>query len=302
MRTSAGAFTLVTLLAVGLRFPDPAEAQAKPLGWSASVNLSGVLTTGNAEASSFGLQASVNRNWLRTFFTISGGGIRQDSVEVTTFAVGNNPATAVVREESQRVAQAENYFAELGFERRVTERFFFHLGGGYERNLFSGVERKVSGRGGVGYVYSNPDKGEFKIAALATYTNQKEQVPDPTTKESFAGARLAVDYAQRFGNTKQNAWTTKLAVDENLEVTKDLRATWDNALTLAVTTRLAFQVSWRFAYRNLPALQEIDVFRPTGGPAYAKKAVPYEKIDNTYQVSLVINWGGQAPPASRPGP
>jgi len=180
------------LFAVTLGAPLKAHAQTRPVGWTTTANLSGVMTGGNTEALSLGLKARTERNWLRTQFFLEGGGIRQDAVDRTFYAVGT-PDSFAVTEISTRNKKAENYFAETGFERRVTERFFWDLGGGFKRDLFSGVEQLFSGRAGVGYYWSDRVAQELKLGVDATYNHQKEMVPNPDAKDNWAGGRFTAD-------------------------------------------------------------------------------------------------------------
>ena len=292
------------LFAVALGAPLKAHAQTRPVGWTTTANLSGVMTGGNTEALSLGLKARTERNWLRTQFFLEGGGIRQDAVDRTFYAVGT-PDSFAVTEISTRNKKAENYFAETGFERRVTERFFWDLGGGFKRDLFSGVEQLFSGRAGVGYYWSDRVAQELKLGVDATYNHQKEMVPNPDAKDDWAGGRFTADYAVKFGTNKQSAFTSKLALDQNLQVGKDLRALWDNALTVSMTRRLALQLGGKADFRNMPALQEIALFAVppvAGASSNAKVTTPYKKTDVQVTVSFVLNWGPQGPAGAKPTP
>jgi hypothetical protein len=282
----------------------PAAAQPKPVGWTTTANLSGVFTGGNSQASSFGLRARTERNWLRTQFFLDGGGIRQAAVDEVFYAVGT-PSDFTVTDLSKTSTKAENYFAATGFERRVTERFFWNLGGGFKRDLFSGVEELWSGSAGIGYFWTNRTSQDLKLGLAATYNRQKETVPDPATKDNYAGLRITADYGVKFGTTKQSSFTSKVVFDENLEVTEDFRSVWDNALTVAVNRRLALQLGGKWAYRNLPALREVDLFaiEPGAGVgAIGKVFVPYQKSDVWLTVSLVLNWGPAGPSGAKPTP
>jgi hypothetical protein len=294
-------FLVAALVAAGA---GTAAAQPRPVGWTTTANLSGVFTGGNSQASSFGFKARTERNWLRSQFFLDGGGIRQAAVDEVFYAVGT-PSDFTVTDLSTTSTKAENYYAATGFERRVTERFFWNLGGNFKRDLFSGVEELWSGSAGVGYIWTDRTSQDLKLGLAATYNSQKETVPDPATKESFAGARFTADYGVKFGTEKQSSFTSKLAFDENLEVTEDFRSVWDNALTVAVNRRLALQLGAKWAYRNLPALREVDLFaiQPgAGAGAIGKVFVPYQKSDVWLTVSLVLTWGPAGPSGAKPTP
>lgn len=295
-------------VAFGL-LPASTRAEAKPVGWSLTLNLGAVLTQGNTDTLSGAFKTRIERNWLRTVFYVDGSGMRQDAVETTRFATGSPALNGTVCEAgctlvetSTRSTKAEKYSAVMGFERRITERFYWDGEAAYDRDLFSGVERKEAGRLGVGYIWSSKEGGELKLGIQATYTDQKEKVPNPDTKEHYAGARLVAEYSAKFGMTKQHTFSSKLGADEDLQVTDDFRATWDNALTVNMTQRLSLQVSDKLAFRNLPALQEVALNPAAGGSSSLKVLTPLKKVDNTLQVALVITWSPHAPAASRPTP
>ena len=69
--------------------------------------------------------------------------------------------------------------------------------------------------------------------------------------------------------------------------------------------RLALQLGAKWAYRNLPALREVDLFaiEPGAGVgAIGKVFVPYQKSDVWLTVSLVLNWGPAGPSGAKPTP
>ncbi|HXB56374.1 MAG TPA: DUF481 domain-containing protein [Vicinamibacteria bacterium] len=300
--------------------PASSRAETKPVGWSANINLGAVLTQGNTETVSATLKARVERNWLRTLFYIDGSGMRQDATDNTSYAVGDASfvqpnggapgkvctGTCVVFPNSVRSTKAEKYSFDMGFERRITERVFWDAEGAYDRDLFSGVQRKVAGRLGVGYVWSSRDNGDFKLGVQATYTDQQEINPNPDTKDHYVGGRVTAEYDVKFGMTKQNTFNSKLAADEDLQVTNDFRTTWDNTLTVNMTQKLSLQVGDKLAFRNLPALNTIPLFasqalaQAAGASGSGQTLTPFKKVDNTVQVTLVISWTPHAPTASRP--
>jgi hypothetical protein len=245
--------------------------------------------------------------------------MRQDATDNTSYAVGDASfvqptggapgkvctGTCVVFPNSVRSTKAEKYSFDMGFERRITERVFWDAEGAYDRDLFSGVQRKVAGRLGVGYLWSSRDNGDFKLGVQATYTDQKETNPNPDTKDHYVGGRVTAEYDVKFGMTKQNTFNSKLAADEDLQVTSDFRTTWDNTLTVNMTQKLSLQVGDKLAFRNLPALNTIPLFASqalaqAAGSGGGQTLTPFKKVDNTVQVTLVISWTPHAPTASRP--
>ena len=296
---AAGACSVAVLAAAA----TPARAQTqKPPGWSATANLSGVATSGNSSTRSLGGKLRLERNWLRTFFFVEGGGVYQAAREGELFALGT-PASFELVDERDTVTKAEKYFTETGFERGVTEKFYWTLGAGWRRDIFSGVEHQVSARGGVGYVDVSP-RSEFKAAALATYTDQQDIVEDPELENPFFGGRMTFDYLKKFGEGDRSQFKTFLAVDQNFQTSDDTRILWDNALTVTMTARLALQVGYILNWRNLPAFEEIPVFslQPPNGVNTGTVLRRLDKLDQTFQVSLVVNWSPRPPSAAKPTP
>jgi hypothetical protein len=300
--------------------PASSRAETKPVGWSATLNLGAVLTQGNTDTLSAALKARIERNWLRTTFYFDGSGMRQDAVDDTSYGIGDASfvqptggapgkvctGACVVFPSSVRSTKAEKYSFDMGVERRITERVFWDAEGAYDRDLFSGVSRKVAGRVGVGYLWSSRDGGDFKLGVQATYTDQKETNPNPDAKDHYVGGRVVAEYDVKFGTTKQNTFNSKLGADEDLQLTNDFRTTWDNTLTVNMTQRLSLQVGDKLAFRNLPALKTIPLFasqaqaQAAASGGGSQTLTPFKKVDNTLQVTLVISWTPHAPTASRP--
>jgi hypothetical protein len=301
--TTSHRFLLAATLTALAAAAAPAAAQGeRPPGWSATANLSGVATSGNSSTRSFGGKLRLDRNWLRTFFFVEGGGIYQGAREGEIFAIGT-PASYEIVDARENVTKAEKYFLETGFERRVTEKFYWTIGGGWRRDIFAGIEHQVSARGGVGYVDVSP-RSEFKAAALATYTDQNDLVEDPELENPFFGGRMTFEYLKKFGEGERSQFKTVLAVDQNFQTGEDTRVLWENTLTVTMTARLALQLGYILNWRNLPAYEEINVFslRPPGGVNTGTVLRRLEKLDQTFTASLVLNWSPRPPSAAKPTP
>ncbi len=281
----------------------PAAAQTKPAGWSATANLSGVATAGNTSTSSFGAKLRLDRSWLRTLFYAEGAGVYQNAEQGSRFAVGSTDAFTVV-DETERVKKAENYYADFGFERRITEQLFWTVGGGWKRDVFSGVDRQLSARGGIGYMRSRQDQ-ELKVGVDATYTDETDVVLDPVRENPFFGGRLVAEWLRKFGDGQRSQFQSKAALDQNLQTTDDTRLHWENALTVNITQRLGLQLGYTLEWRNRPAFEEIAVYAQPplpGASSNAKVTAPLEKMDHTLQASVVINWSRRPPSVAKPTP
>ncbi|HLA77682.1 MAG TPA: DUF481 domain-containing protein [Vicinamibacteria bacterium] len=276
-------------------------------GWYSSSDLSFALAKGNSETLNLGLNAQITRKWLRTSWKTDANFVRTDVHEPTRRAVctGTCDLNLAEVELGPTQTKSEKAFVNSAFERRVTERFFWKVAGNFERDKFAGLDSRTSGAAGVGYMWRNLDSSKtLQADVAATYTDQKEVVPDPETEDSFAGVRFTVNAGFRFGDAKRSAYTSQLVVDENAQDTDDLRANWQNSLSVEMNRRFSVKLNLQFAYDNQPQLVELALFRrnvggnlvetPTKFPARA------EKLDTSVSASIVVNFspGG---PVSRPG-
>jgi putative salt-induced outer membrane protein YdiY len=276
-RTIRAASLLAVLAAV------PAGAATVP-GWYSSTDLSFGLQRGNTKTLNAGLNTSLTRQWLRTAWKTNGSFVRNDVSEPSRIAVGT-PGNFTT-DFGETVTKSEKVFVNSDLQRRLTERFFWNVAGNFERDEFAGLDRRVLGAVGVGYLWQKPDNsGLFRAGVAATYTSQQETNPDPTKEEEFAGARLTLDGEKRFGERNQNMVTSNLIVDQNVQDTDDLRFNWQNALSVAMNQRLALKFGVQAAFDNQPARVKFPLL---GTDIEVEDFA--EKLDVGVTVSIVIDF------------
>lgn len=286
-----------------------AKADDNPLGWTAKAALSYVGTGGNAQSTSLGFKFNASYNWTRTYFTLLGGGVRADSTTIDRYALGPSESNFTSVEVEDKQKTAENYVLDATLDHTVTKRLYWQAGGGWLRNTFAGVDSRIAARAGVGYHFTEPDtKGaQLKGALLATLTHQSEVVPDPSTDDTFVGLRGIADFMVPFGPGGKSSFTSRLALDENLQTTDDFRSTWWNSLSVSMTDRFAMQVSLGVAFDNQPALSLVPLYASDAGgvpvpPALGNVFVPLKKWDREFSVSLVLNLVPKKPTPPPPPP
>jgi len=307
-------------IALFLACAAPGNAAVVP-GWYSSTDLTAVVAHGNSDTINVGATVNVRRMWLRTSWTNTLSFSRNDVRDPQRFAVivGN---TATV-DNGEFSAKSEKLFANSNLERRVTERFFWNVGATGERDKFAGLNSRLTGVVGVGMLWQSAQGDGFVKAGVAgTYTAQNEVIDDPETENQFAGARFTLDGEKRFGTEKQHAFTSNLIVDQNVQQTDDLRANWQTALAAAISQKMQLKVGVQVAFDNAPQLVDLpvavllasggvrdadaaDIARviPTGDLRVVenKLVTPAKKVDATFTVSVVINFGPGGR-ASRPTP
>jgi putative salt-induced outer membrane protein YdiY len=286
MKRSFRAACLATGLLLAAAAATPARAATVP-GWYSSTDLSFVMQRGNSETLNLGINTNLTRQWLRTAWRNNGSFVRTDVNEPTIFAVGT-PSNFVF-DTGPRVTKSEKLFFNSDLERRITERFFWNVAGNVERDPFAGLRHRETGALGIGYLWQKPDNTAlFRMGVAGTYTNQEEVVDDPETENQFAGVRLTMDGEKRFGDRNQNAFTSNLIVDENVQDTDDLRFNWQNAIAVEMNQRLALKLGAQVAYDHQPQLIDIPLILPNGadGGQVAGRA---DELDLAITMSIVIN-------------
>jgi putative salt-induced outer membrane protein YdiY len=284
----------LTFLLAGILATTPSAVRAAdappPPGWYSTSGLSYVMAAGNSRASSLGFKAEVKRLWPKATFTFAFAGVRADASDFARRAVGSPDSFQI--ETGPRVLKAEKYNAAAAFDRRVTDRFGWTVGGEFDRDRFSGLNSRTLGLAGVSYLFANRKEFTFKSGLAATIAHQSEVVPDPTTKDTFAGLRLSADAERKLG--ANSTYVGGLAVDENLQDTSDLRVRFGNALAVSMNKRLALQLGLLLLYDHQPSLVDLPLFDAAGSPLGLAVAARAATLDTTFTASVVVTFAPRA--------
>ncbi len=285
VRSVSAIMTLAALAAA----PPPARGDASS-AWSDTAEFSYVVTAGNSETATVGFKNRLGRKWTKASFEMKAGGIRAESTTFRRFAVGT-PASFNLTEISTRDVKAENYNLNGRFDYRITKRFFWFSGAGWERNEPSGIRNRYSGFGGVGNTWFDRDDLKFRTDYGGTYTRQEDVAEVPGVDDTFLGLRLSSTFERRFGET--TAYGNDLTLDGNLDDTSDLRADMVNWVSVAMNRRLALKVSLQWLYDRQQSFEEVDLFAAPPMPGDVPTGrVPREldSLDTIFTTSLVVNF------------
>jgi putative salt-induced outer membrane protein YdiY len=267
---------------------DEKSFKADAPGTYANADLSYVLTSGNSSSSTLGFKGDVAHRWVKQSIGFAAGGLRASSSPEAIYAVGTPGDFEVQVPASEKTA--ENYYARGRYDYNLSDRVFYTLGAGWERNQFSGLQNRWVGDTGIGYIFLNTDRTSFRSALGITYTNEDYTVDDGNDS-SFVGARLGWDFKQKlFQNT---TFIHTLIADESLEDTDDLRVDVQFGLQVAMTKKLGLKVNWRLLWDHQPALAEYGLRTPGGIDTGLTVLAPYKELDQGFSVSLVLSF---APP------
>lgn len=273
------------LTAMWLIVPTVAiQAQDSTWGWSDAAELSFVFTGGNASASTLGLKNTLTGEGGVSKLILEVGGIRTESTVRTRFATGT-ATNFTVTDSSVSDLTAESYFARARYDYSISEQGYWFTGSKWNRNTFSGIDHRITFVSGLGGIWVDTDDFKFETDLGVTYTFQDNVAEGPTDR--FGGLQFTYDLMRQVSST--TTFASKLILDENLKDTEDFRGDWTNALTVAISSRLALKTSLQILFDNQPSFLDVPLIE--GGVDLGNTvAAQLDKVDSVVTVALVVNF------------
>lgn len=262
-----------------------AQDDAEPRSWAGSAELTGVWTGGNSSASTFGLNASLRKEWPMAELKVDGGGIRTETVEFTRAARGSTQDFEII-EQTDRQRTAESYYARGRYDRHLSETLYTFGGVDWLRNTFSGIDSRFLFAVGAGNRWVSNDRTRFKTDVGVTYTLQDDVVSNPFVSSEFAGVRAALDLWKYISSSAE--FSSALVADWNLDNREDVRLDWTSSLPVSINNRLALKPSLQLLWRNEPSLIEVPLFTPDGASTGEVVTTPLQKLDTFFTLALVV--------------
>ena len=279
------------VLSAALAADEPPPPPPPP--WQDTAELGFVATAGNSETSTLGFKNTLLRNWERAVFALRAGAVRAESTTDFYAIVGIDKTGDGIADvyrlykDSLNTTNAENYYINGQYDRKITDRFVWFAGAGWDRNEPAGIKNRYYGVGGVGNIWVDEETIKFKTNYGLTYTKQDDVIPDPAVEDSFFGARFTWDYLHKFGAS--TAYANIFVVDENLDKTSDFRADMTNSVAVAMSKRMALKASLQFLYDNEPSLSGLpDEIDPADGTITRYEYL--DELDTIFTVSLVLSF------------
>jgi putative salt-induced outer membrane protein len=220
---------------------DPEE----PPRWSGTAEVSALATSGNSDTRTFGLGGEVvfdpgTWKWLGR--------------------------AAYVETEADDVLRARSQSALLEVSRAVSERLDVYGRGGYLRDLFAGIERRIATEAGLAYQVIATGAHTLEVLGGVGFTQEQRSTGDDL---SLATANGTGRYA--WALTETSALTEEAAFVAALNSGDDWRLTNEIAATAALSSLLSLKVSQKLSYLN----------RPVPG---------FRKTDTIFAAALVANF------------
>ncbi|MFQ5524644.1 MAG: DUF481 domain-containing protein [Thermoanaerobaculia bacterium] len=258
------------------------DEEAPPIGWFDTAELALFASEGNAEVQTISLRNTATRRWQGASLEIAAGAVRAETTTTSRVAVGT-ASDFVIRESSESMLTAENYFLRSRYDRELSKKLFWFAGLGWDRNEFAGINSRTAAFGGVGHVWQESKTTRLRTDYGATVTDQADVSGE---NDSFGGLRLSYDYWRRLNPS--TSFESALIFDGNIDETSDYRADIVNSISATLSERLALKVSLQLLYDNLPALGEVLVVQGdfvTGERILAE----LDSLDSILTVSLVAD-------------
>lgn len=272
--------------AFALIFTPSLAAAQEPSGftWHNETEVSYVSTSGNASSSTFGLKGTLRGSGGPNEITFEVGGVRASS-DVTTLRAVGSAGDFSIAETVRSETTAESYFARGRYDRSFGVGFGF-VGGGWDRNTFSGIQNRYQVVGGVGRSFIDSDAGRFQADLGLTYTIQKDVEPAPGADDGFGGWRVSVDAARQLTATSQ--FQSQIVMNSSFSEPDDVRLDWGNSLSVSINDALALKSSLQLLWDNVPALLSVPLETVGGIPTGTTVLTPSEKLDSVITLALVI--------------
>ena len=288
------------------------EEEENPTGWFNSTELSAVVTEGNSKNQAIGFKNLLRRRWSSSAFRLRAEATKAQSADDSFGAVDPGTVAPGVPIDEQDLGfilvepglepNVDVALLEGRYDRNITERFFWHVGAGWDRNDSAGIIARYQVFAGVGNVWFDREGFELSTAYGLSYNDVEEKTPDPGKDPKFAGLRFESNYLNAFGAATE--YRNNLSVNTSLSDLGDFRFDMINSIRVKMTDLLALQLSLQWLYQNRPALEDIDlvlftdadgnVIFPCGGncnqTTIGKVATRKKKLDTIFNVSLVVSF------------
>ncbi|MDA1095386.1 MAG: DUF481 domain-containing protein [Acidobacteria bacterium] len=218
--------TLTCLLcAPGLTMAQDAATDPPPR-WSGTAEVSAVATGGNSDTRTFGLGGEL----------VFDPGVWKYLGRV-----------AYVETEADDVLRARSQSALVEASRGISERLDVYGRGGYLRDLFAGIERRLTSEVGLGYQVTVATPHALQVLGGIGFTRETRSVGDDL---SLATANATGRYA--WALTETSAFTEEATLVAALNRGDDWRFANEVAATAALSSRLSLKLSHKLSHLNKP--------------------------------------------------
>ena len=309
---------LVAFAASALAAQEPPPPPEK--AWSNETELSVALTEGNSSTQSIAFKDTFKWRWPGSRFQLKVDVLRAANADDWfqqvdpgyTWEPGATPVLTtshLVKPPSE--LDAENYFMEGRYDHTIKKELNWNAGASWDSNEDAGIESRYILFAGLGHLWVDREDRKFLTSYGLSWTDRREETPDPEKEEQFAGVRLAWTYKDLLGKstTFDHDWTVNVSLADGNDWSSDMT----NALSVSMSKRLSLRVSLRWLFNHEPALQDVDqvarieVRDPDGIPGngdeffetvdgggseivFGETRVRKDQLDQVFKTTLVVSF------------
>ena len=218
----------IAAFALALLLPSPASAQQTTNNdlWSGNAEVSAVATSGNSETRTFGL----------------GGEVTYKPGDWTWLG-----RAAYVETSADKELRARSFNGLAETSRNITTRLEFYGRGGYLRDLFAGIERRLTTEAGLAYRVVSTEAHALRLLVGAGVTQESRLVGQDL---SMGTVNTTGRYEWTLSAT--SALTEEAAFVADLNTGNNWRFANELAVSGALSTLLSVKISHKLNYLNQP--------------------------------------------------
>ena len=194
--------------------------------WSGTAEMSALATSGNSDTRTFGLGGEVvfdpgTWKWLTR--------------------------VAYVETEADDVLRVRSQSALLEASRTMSKRLDMYGRGGYLRDLFAGIERRLTTEAGLAYQVISTEPHSLQLLGGGGFIREQRLAGDGLSLATTnATGRYTWALTETSALTEEAAFVADLSTGDNWRFSNELAA------TAALSNRLSLKVSHKLSYLNEP--------------------------------------------------
>ena len=276
---------VAAVFAGGMGLAGTAQAQEPETTrrWTNGTELSWIVASGNSDTNTIGFRNLYERAWTRAELTFEAGWVRAASGSGDRVVVVRGTDDLDVIEPDSEI-DSQRLYGKLRYQHEIAGRQYWFSSWDSARDEPSNILRQFVFAGGVGTTWHEGDTLTFRTSYGISFTDEYLTLEGV---DRFGGYRLFYGLrAQAAGNT---AIDSELTADGSFQTAANIRMDWLNSVGVAVNSRIALKTSVRLLFRNIPALEAIDLQTP-GGVVVGTIEIPKDTLDVNLTTSLVVTF------------
>lgn len=199
--------------------------------YSSSTSFSLLMTSGNSQDFSLGLDTEQNLELNKNHIQFKG---------------------SIIYSESDGSKDSELYYSHLEYKRTFSSKVYILGFGRIERNVLAGYNYRLALSGGGGYFWIKSEKFELtsEVAIGLSRENNISKNNEPDITLSFASCLISSSLKIKISSNSEFIYQERFFL--NLDNTEDYRLTSLSSISTNISSHLALKISYQLKYNHLP--------------------------------------------------